>query len=242
MTYIFAANSQEELQQYKLFSTGISASMDAFLQNLRTNYKVTFIPRCIVLTSLHTATQLLSDIPIPAYTNDFRTIFCPDLESWKSIYLQQLNVYEDIAVRKYYESKLSENHLLQILGHEFVHHSDLFIDEAYVKSIWFEEGMCEYISRRFFLTEQEFDEEARINALLVEHYSVHNRAHSLEDFSVSTYKGNYSDIFFAYWRSFLALNKIIDAYNGDIHAVFSSYHEWFYSGCSIPLSQWFRLK
>ena len=242
MKHIYLVQSNDTLTEYQNTAQRAIPKLNAFLNDLQNMHKVTTLPRCVIWTDQHTATQLISDIPIPAYTNDYRTVFCPNLDSWRTIYLHQLDDTDNPDIRRYYETALSENHLLQILGHEFVHHSDLFIDEAYEKSIWFEEGMCEYISRRFFLTEQEFDEEARINALLVAHYSAHNRVHSLEDFSVSTYKGNYSDIFFAYWRSFLAVKKIIDAYNGDIHTVFVSYHEWFYSGCSIPLSQWFRLE
>ena len=42
----------------------------------------------------------------------------------------------------------------------------------------------------------------------------------------STYQGNYASIFFEYWRSFLAIKQIVAYYNGDVDAVFRSYHEW----------------
>lgn len=61
------------------------------------------------------------------------------------------------------------HNVLQILGHEMAHHSDLFLDETYETEMWFEEGMAEYISRRYFLTYEEYAaERKRIGFLL--HY------------------------------------------------------------------------
>lgn len=146
---------------------------------------------------------------------------------------------------RYYENKLSENHVLQILGHEFVHHSGLFLDgfdTGYESGIWFEEGMCEYISRKYFLTGTEFDEEAQINALLVGLLWERYGNHSLEDFGAATYKGDYAGIFFEYWRSFLAVREIVERFDGNVRAVFLEYHRWHQSGSGKTLAAWFHME
>lgn len=99
--------------------------------------------------------------------------------------------------------------------------------------------MCEYISRKFFLTEEEFREEAKINALLAEQFRSKYGNHPLEDFGRETYQNDYASIFFEYWRSFLAVQQIIRNHNGDISAVFRSYHRWHSEKSSLPLEQWF---
>lgn len=241
MKDLFVVTSREELAHYQHISDHLHKRLDPYLELLSKTYGVTDLPKAIVWTNVLTATQLISDIPVPAYTNDHRTVFCPDLEIWQSIYLGQLEEGENPEVRRYYETALTQDHVLQILGHEFVHHSELFIDEAYEKTMWFEEGMCEYISRRYFLTEEQFQTEARINTLLVQQFEQRHGPRKLEDFCADTYTGTYAGIFCAYWRSFLAVNSIVQRFGGDVMAVFREYRRWFDTSPSLPLSQWFRL-
>ena len=133
---------------------------------------------------------------------------------------------------------------MQILGHEFVHHSELFMedfDSDYDQGIWFEEGMCEYISRKYFLTAEEFQAEAEINTLLAAQFRNIYGNHSLEEFGQETYRNDYASIFYEYWRSFLAVQQIIDAHHGDISAVFRSYRKWYDEKSPLTLEQWFGL-
>ena len=115
----------------------------------------------------------------------------PDLAVWKKIYQHQLVGYKDCSnlqtLSAYYQS-LSENHLLQIIGHELTHWSDLFLDDFadYDANIWFEEGMVEYISRQYFLTEEEFAQERFCNQLLVDLFQEKHGWHSLDAFGKST--------------------------------------------------------
>lgn len=244
MKHIFAVQIQEELQKYQGFVKKVQSRLDNYLIFLREHYSVSILPRAIMWTDAEIATQLISDIPIPAYTNEYRTIFCPDLDAWRTIYLRQLDSMDDDEIRSYYENKLTENHILQILGHEFVHHSELFLDgfdTEYDSGIWFEEGMCEYISRKFFLTESEFEQEAHINALLVEMFRDQYGNHSLEDFGIATYQGDYSSIFYAYWRSFLAVKEIVGRFDGDIMAVFREYQKWYHNHDEKTLTAWFHV-
>lgn len=241
MKYIYAVAEEAELRQFQDFSARNNQRIRNYLHYLKTEYQVMELPKAIVFTGVETATRLLSSIPVPAYTSEQRTVFCPDLESWMEIYLKQLEGAENTEVRRYYKTALTEDHILQILGHEFVHHSGLFIDEAYEKSMWFEEGMCEYISRKYFLTDAEFEEEARINTLLVNLFEVRYGVQPLEGFCADTYFGTYAGIFYSYWRSFLAVDHIVDHFGGDVMAAFREYRRWFDTDPSLPLSEWFHL-
>lgn len=241
MEFVYAVTCAQHLEAYQAFSERIRDRFGQFLHHLEQTCHVVDLPRCVVFANAKTATQLISNIPLPAYTNEFRTVFCPDIHTWRNIYLRQLDHAECSEIRHYYETKLTENHILQILGHEFVHHSELFIDEAYEKARWFEEGMCEYISRRYFLTAEEFQEEARINAILVRSFEHLHNPQALEDFQAETYNSSYTAIFYFYWKSFLAVNSIIQRFNGDILAVFREYSHWFNTAPSTPLSTWFQL-
>lgn len=237
MKYVFAVDGESERIRYKTFLMQHKQRLDVFLEYLQKTYEVHDLPRCVMFANEEIATQLISDIPIPAYTNDYRTIFCPEMAVWQNLYLRQLRGRDSPEIRRYYETGVTENSVLQILGHEFVHHSDLFIDEAYERARWFEEGMCEYISRKHFLTDTEFAAEARINAALVTRYEEHFGKQALEEFSADTYSGSYEDIFFFYWKSFLAVNRIISEHNGDILGVFRSYSNWFDSDGSLLLTE-----
>lgn len=244
MKHLYAVNNHEDLDTLQTFVHSIEPKFSDYLLFLKEEYQVTDLPRSILWTNLEIATQLISDIPLPGYTNDYRTVFCPDLEVWREIFLHQLDNADNSVVRDYYMTKLNQNHILQILGHEFVHHSKLFLDGfdcEYESGIWFEEGMCEYISRKYFLTDEEFHEEAKINALLVDQFRKAHGTHPLENFGLSTYQNDYASIFFEYWRSFLAVRKIVDCHGGNIHAVFRSYHQWYQQKSSLTLEQWFHV-
>ena len=239
MNYLYLTESAEELYFYQAFAERNVSRIEVFLNYLIETFAVTELPNAVVLTSAHIATKQISDISLPAYTNAFRTIFCPDTNIWRSLYLQQLKYHDDPVIRKYYTACLTENHTLQILGHEFVHHSDFFLDEAFEKARWFEEGMCEYISRKWVLTEKEFEEELRINELLTTLYEKSHGIQSVEHFTRDIYEGTLEDIFYFYWKSFLTVYAVVQRM-GDPEAVFREYHRWFREAPDIPLSSWFE--
>ncbi len=226
MEYRYLVQNSRQLSAYQDTAKITIPRMDAFIQYLRSAFGLSDLPKAIIFSDAKTATELISKIPVPAYTNEYRTIFCPELAVWRNIYLGQLDGYDDPEIRRYYEKNLTQNHVFQILGHEFVHHCGLFSDgfDSYFDSeIWFEEGMCEYISRKYFLSDAEFQEEAKNNAKLVELYeSAHGTFH-LADFGSETYPADYASIFCGYWKSFLAVKSLIDSHGGDIMAVFEAY-------------------
>lgn len=247
MRHIFAVENAEQLLVYQEFVTEIQGELDAYLDYLREHYEVKELPRAIVWTSTEIATQTISDIPLPAYTNDFRTVMMPELDVWRQIFLRQFEGLDgaepQIAeMMEYYRTTLSRNKVLQILGHEFAHHSGWFVECDYIDGVWFEEGMVEYISRKYFLTEEEFAAEKRVNRWLVEHLTPKYGGRSLEQFGSDTYKGDFASIFFEYWRSFLAVKGLVDRHDGDVEAVFARYWQWAERGSGQTLSQWFGLE
>ena len=167
----------------------------------------------------------------------------PELTVWKDLYLLQLENYESShqtrAIESHYKS-LSGNSLLQIVGHELAHWSEHFFDDfdGYGAYIWFEEGMAEYISRKYFFTDEEFRAEKACNQSLVKLFQKKHGWHSLNDFGTSTYQGNYASIFYEYWRSFLTVDKLVENL-GSVQAVFNSYHRWENTDKTLPLLDWF---
>ena len=249
MNHLYLVENEEELRRYQRFAAGIQPQLEEYIAFLKKEFAAAQLPSAIVWTGGSTATSQISSIPIPAYTNDFRIVMCPDLCTWKSLYLRQLDGLEENdavgKIRHYYDSEMNQNHILQILGHELAHHCELFLDDFNTDlsdGIWFEEGMVEYISRRYFLSSAEFEAESEINQLLVELLTPCYGNHSLEEFGAATYAGNYASIFFEYWRSFLAVKTVIDMHHGDIQSVFRAYHEWNRAGTEKSLSQWFGIE
>ncbi|MBQ9265230.1 MAG: elongation factor Tu [Clostridia bacterium] len=217
MEYIFAAQNDAEFNYFHLFVKQYEGVLSNFIGLLKSKYKVQSLPRCIVLTSARTATELISDIPIPAYTNDYRVVFVPQLDTWKNTYLRQLDSYENSAdvkeIRSYYEAKLNDRHLLQIIGHELTHHSELFSDEIYENGgAWFEEGLVEYISRKYFLSASEFEDEVRINKKLVELYE---QSHPQRPIALFGDSKDYATIYYDYWRAFIKIMEAVDHCGGD---------------------------
>ena len=131
MEHVFAVKNQEELALYQAFLQDARPRLEEYIRFLQAEYRAEELPRCIVWSDPDIAVHLVSDIPVPAYTNDFRVMFTPDLETWRDIYLRQLDGSPESEtvrrLRDYYAGRLSTNHVLQILGHELAHHSALFV-------------------------------------------------------------------------------------------------------------------
>ena len=240
MEYIYAVETREQLAQYQCFAESIRPALDEYIAYLQREFQVKNLPKTILWTSRRIATELLNDIPVPAYTNSHRIVMACDLEAWQELYLSQLDGFseaESAPIRHYYRHDFSRNNILQILGHELAHHSEYFLDDAYDsgKGIWFEEGMAEYISRRYFLTEDEFTTEAQINRQLL---ALSAPLPSLVD--TFSDQHNYTAIFRAYWQSFLAVSQVVESFGGDLRQVFASYHRWYETGSELSLEDWFR--
>ena len=243
MENLYLVKDENQLAAFRDFVAKNSAKLQDYLVFLKDEFAVYDLPQAIIWSDFDSATQIIREIPVPTYTNDKRMVMTPELPVWKDLYLLQLENYETShqtrAIESHYKS-LSGNSLLQIVGHELAHWSEHFLDDfdGYGAYIWFEEGMAEYISRKYFLTEKEFQTEKICNQSLVELYQKKYGWHSLNDFGTSTYQGNYASIFYEYWRSFLTVDRLVENL-GSVQAVFNSYHHWENTDKTLPLLDWF---
>lgn len=175
----------------------------------------------------------------------------PDIEVWRKLYLKQLEGYEPDhieakdreKIEDFYQNHLSLISLKQVFYHELAHHSDWFLDDFssdLTNGIWFEEGMVEYVSRRYLYSSDDFQKELAINQLLVDYYQKKYNPDSLEEFGQKNYDDNYTKLFAEYWRSFLAVYHLVETY-GNFEAVFASYHEFAKQNEISTLTEWFQL-
>ena len=248
MEHVFAVRDQETLARYQAFLRSVQPRLEDYIRFLQAEYQAEELPRCIVWSDPDIASRLVSDIPVPAYTNDFRIMFTPDLDTWQAVYLRQLDGLPGSAagerVRNYYVNQLSLNNVLQILGHELAHHISLFPDDfdSYpTPSTWFEEGMAEYISRKWFLTDAEFQAEAQANRQLVELLEGRYGRHPLEDYGAHLKGGDFAGLFFDYWRAFLAVSRAVDACGG-VPEAFRALRQWSEAGTDQTLAEWFGVR
>ena len=243
MENLYLVKDENQLAAFRGFVAKNAAKLQDYLAFLKDEFAVYDLPQAIIWSDFDSATQIIREIPVPAYTNDKRMVMTPELTVWKDLYLLQLENYETShqtrAIESHYKS-LSGNSLLQIVGHELAHWSEHFSDDfdGYGAYIWFEESMAEYISRKYFFTDEEFRAEKACNQSLVKLFQKKHGWHSLNDFGTSTYQGNYASIFYEYWRSFLTVDKLVENL-GSVQAVFNSYHRWENTDKTLPLLDWF---
>ena len=243
MENFYLVKDENQLAAFRGFVAKNAAKLQDYLAFLKDEFAVYDLPQAIIWSDFDSATRIIREIPVPAYTNDKRMVMTPELTVWKDLYLLQLENYEPShqtqAIASHYQS-LAEKSLLQIVGHELAHWSEHFLDDfdGYGAYIWFEEGMVEYISRKYFFTDEEFQTEKACNQSLVELFQKKHDWHSLNDFGTSTYQGHYASIFYEYWRSFLTVDKLVENL-GSVQAVFDSYHRWANTDKTLPLLDWF---
>ena len=243
MENLYLVKDENQLVAFRDFVAKNAAKLQDYLVFLKDEFAVYDLPQAIIWSDFDSATQIIREIPVPTYTNDKRMVMTPELPVWKDLYLLQLENYETShqtrAIESHYKS-LSGNSLLQIVGHELAHWSEHFLDDfdGYGAYIWFEEGMAEYISRKYFFTDEEFRAEKACNQSLVKLFQKKHGWHSLNDFGTSTYQGNYASIFYEYWRSFLTVDRLVENL-GSVQAVFNSYHHWENTDKTLPLLDWF---
>lgn len=245
MKQILAFEKEEDCKKYQGLISRFNKKLTIYQLELVNNYELKDLPKAVVWTSEELATTIFSNLPIPAFTNKNIIYFSPDLFSWRKLFIKQLEGKKNPKIEHFY-ANMSENQLLAILGHELTHHSDLFVDEfddERVNSIWFEEGMCEYLSRKFLLTDSEFKEITNIELEMMELFKDKYGGRSLEDFGSASYQGSLTSIMFDYWRSFLAVKHLVEERaNYDPKQIFREYHNWHNEGRIKPLMEYFQLE
>ncbi|MFJ8064595.1 hypothetical protein ACIQYS_08185 [Psychrobacillus sp. NPDC096426] len=244
MKQIYAFEKVDEYAKYQNIIEKFGKKLKEYQRILEENYSLSEMPKAIMWTTEELATTILSTIPIPAYTNKDIIYMSPDLPAWRQLFMKQLDGKALPHIRNFYEN-YSENHLMTILAHELTHHSDLFIDEFEDDrgdSIWFEEGMCQYLPRKLLLTEEEFEEITNVEMALVEVFNEKYGISPLDEFGSNSYEGSLSSIMYDYWRSYLAVKFLVEVRaNNDIDMIFGEYQKWHKEGRKLPLTEYFEL-
>lgn len=245
MKQLFAFEQEEDYKKYEGLIERFTKKLAEYQLELVNNYELKDLPKAVVWTSEESATTIFSNLPIPAFTNKDIIYFSPDLLGWRKLFIKQLEGKKNPSIENFY-ANISENHLLAILGHELTHHSDLFVDEfddEREDGIWFEEGMCEYLSKKFILTDSEFKEITNIELEMVELFKDQYGKRSLEDFGSASYQGSLTSIMYDYWRSFLTVKYLVEERaNYDPKQIFREYHNWHNEGRIKPLIEYFQVE
>ncbi|MBP2622417.1 hypothetical protein [Streptococcus oricebi] len=242
MEYLIASNDQEEFTAYQAFIGRARPQVEKYIKKLEEDYRLIELPKGLVLANVHQATEVLSQKSIAAYTNAHFITLTPDVTYWKELFLRTVEGVEHHLVDEFYQD-YSEIDVLQVLGHELAHHSDLFLDdfEDNRTAMWFEEGMVEYLSAKMLLPPKRFEQKLALERYLVDNLKDKYGRAGLESFTVETYQESIQAIFYQYWRSFVTVKDLVEQYGNNPLAVFEVYHDWFYSEKAVHFSTYLGL-
>lgn len=252
MKQIYAFESISDYENYKDEIHLLNKKLNTYKELLINQFELKEMPKSIVWTSSENATTVFSQVPVPAYTNRKTIYMSPRVSEWKAFYLSQLDNEElensdEIQYIKNYFHSLTIDDVFCILAHELTHHIELFPDEFEEErnnSIWFEEGMCEYLSQRMTLPEHRYKELRKNENLLIKLFKPKYGGFSLDDFGADSYnQTSLASIMLNYWRSAAAVHYLVEyRYEGDIMKVFSRYIEWHENGRQQPLTEYFGVE
>lgn len=242
MKQIYAFETTEEYGKFQEVIERFNKKLEDYQRLLEDNYSLTALPKGVVWTSEVLATTLFSDLPIPAYTDGDVIYISPDLEAWRKLLSKQIDTYDSPEIKDFYEN-CSEDYLFTILAHELTHYSGVFSKEEKEVNNWFEEGMCDYLSRKLVLEESEFKEITNIELELVEIHRERYGGHSLEDFGRPFDQGTILiNRMFDYWRSYLAVEFLVEVRaSNDVELILNEYKNWNRKGRVIPLTEHFGM-
>ncbi len=246
---IYAFKSIAEYEKYASEIQLLNHKLKLYKELLINQFELKVLPKTIVWTSSENATTVFSQVPVPAYTNRETIFMSPSVSEWKNFYLsllegEELANNDDIEYVKQYFESITIDHVFCILAHELTHHIELFPDEFDDErndSIWFEEGMCEYLSQKMTLTENQFNELRKIDNLMIEIFKPKYGYFSLDEFGSKSYnQTSLASIILNYWRSVSAIHYLVDCcYDGNVKKVFNKFHEWHKHGRQQPLAEFF---
>lgn len=243
MKNIIAVESIEKFLEYQSLTKELDNPINNYIQILQKFYQLNELPKGVLWTTSEIATNVLSNNIVAGYTNEQYITMTPETDYWRHYYYSLMKDCKSENIKKYY-NKFSEKFVLQVIGHEIAHNLDLFYEEwTDSTTIWFEEGMVEFLSCYYLLSEEEY--KIKLNAELdaLNYYSKIFGEVNLEEFKMSSYKNlNKIQIFMLYWKSFIIINEIFTSNNKDILKVFKKYHEWYQSNQRKTKSEWFNVK
>ncbi|KGX89724.1 hypothetical protein N781_15970 [Pontibacillus halophilus JSM 076056 = DSM 19796] len=204
-------------------------------------------PRGIVFHDYDSATTLFSTIPLPAYTSRDLIHMTPTIETWKQIYLTSAKGTQKVT---HYYNHLELDDVVEIAAHELTHHADFFHsefedwEEEEAENMWFEEGMCFYIPRKFLFTQEKFDDVMEVERELIHLHKGEYGEYTLDQFGKSGYRGgqdeSYAAAFYDYWRSTATVHELIHNYcEGDLTVLIGVYRQWVEQGMNESLQGFF---
>ncbi len=93
MKFVYSVESDIEYKEYTTFYNHNIEKINNYIDFIVDVYNVESLPEYIVLSNFEMASKVHSNITIPAYTNDLRMVITPEVETWRRIYLKQLDGY-----------------------------------------------------------------------------------------------------------------------------------------------------
>ncbi|MGP4060295.1 hypothetical protein [Halobacillus sp. H74] len=217
--------------------------LDSYAESLAaiTDYEE---PRGIVFHDLKSATELYSDIPLPAYTSRDLIHLTPLVDTWKDLFRQSAGDSEKAHI---YYDKLDINDIVEIAAHELTHHAEFFhddFDEIDETNMWFEEGLCFYLPRKIIFSEEKREAIMKVESDLIQQYKDEYGEYSLTKFGQAGYRGGerfeYSAAFYDYWRSTKVVTTLVEKYyNGDVNTLVEAYQKWINEENDIGLHTFF---
>lgn len=246
---IFAFESREELENNEEHIKILTTKLTNYTERLVNEFELKELPKTIVWTNSENAMTVFSKKPVPAYTNKDTIFMTPSVSDWQAFYLsllenEQLPASDVTATIKRYFQSITIDDVFCILAHEFTHHIELFPDEfddERIDSIWFEEGMCEYLSQKLTLTEQQYNELRQVEQLMIELFKPKYGNFSLDAFGTGSYnESSVASVMLNYWRSSATIHYLVEqCHGGDVMKVFKLYHDWHEKGRKTSLTEFF---
>ncbi|MEH7041349.1 hypothetical protein CN887_02375 [Bacillus pseudomycoides] len=225
----FSVTDSTHIQKIEAEGLKLLNELQSFIPLLQEKVTILSPPKGIVFHDLESATQVYSNIPMPAYTSRDLIHITPLIDVWKNIYLSVTDGKELEKAQQYYK-QLNILDIATIAAHEFVHHAEEFhsdFDAIDEESMWFEEGVCFYLSRKLMMSHEQFKTIMQVEDELISIYQAEFSNYPLNEFGKSAESGSYAGAFYDYWRSTKLIRILVEQYfNNDIQALFSCYHEW----------------
>lgn len=244
MKHIYAFETPYEAVKYLEIIESFKVKLNEFKALLEKEYELNDSPRGFIWTPGDIATSVFSDVPIPAYTNRHLVYMTPDIMEWRNFFMNIYGNVENEVIKDFYRN-FKEEDILTIAGHEMVHHIDLFPDEfdEERESIWFEEGMCDYIARKNLMTPESFETITKVESAVVAYFNEKFGSRSIDQFGTDSYSNDITSIMFDYCRSFLTIQYLVEEQaNNNPLEVFKRYNQWHEAGRKEPLSTYFNVE
>lgn len=244
MRQIYAYEDETDRLAIQAVTDDLLKKAEAYKEYLAREFALKEPALFVVWTKASFANQVFGKHDLPAYNNGVRIVMSPDKKEWEALLSAAFAAYQMPFHLVNYYRNLPDYQILQIFLHEITHDSDLFESDYDGKrdDLWFEEGMCEYLSYRYLLDDEELSDLRTLLQTQVDFFSSIFSEFHVENFSEETYqKGNLAYLYTFYLHAFLTICDLVDQFGG-VEQVFEVYHAWWQNSEMISLFDWFQEK